>query len=71
MSLAWLMLETLQMFGYAEEHSRVCRIYRDMISADGNLRELFDSRTGEGLGAYDQGWTAAVFVHLCKLCGES
>ena len=70
MSLAWLMLETLQMFGYAEEHSRVCRIYRDMISADGNLRELFHSQTGEGLGAYDQGWTAAVFIRLCKLCAE-
>lgn len=70
MSLDWLMLETLEKYGFKEAHAKVCRTYYEMILNDGQLRELFNSQTGEGLGAYDQGWTAAVFVKLNKiLCG--
>lgn len=68
MSLAWLLVEMLEHYGFAEEYRHVCRVFRDMITSDGNLRELFDSQTGAGLGAFDQGWTAAVYVKLCKLC---
>jgi hypothetical protein len=39
------------------------RLYR-MLVADGNLRELFDSRSGEGLGAFEYGWTAAICLRL-------
>lgn len=67
MSLSWMVNEVLALYGFEEEHKHVCKTYYDMILKDGNLRELFNSQTGEGLGAYDQGWTAAVFVKLNKV----
>lgn len=40
--------------------------------ADGNLRELFNSATGEGLGAHQQGWTAAICLRLkMELAGQT
>ena len=61
---AWLMLETLQRYGY-KMHARVAseRLYA-VMARDGRTSELFNSRTGEGLGAAQQGWTAAVFMQL-------
>ena len=67
MSLSWMVNETLLKYGFEAEHRHVCEAYYEMILKDGNLRELFNSQTGEGLGAYDQGWTAAVFVKLHKM----
>lgn len=67
MSLAWLLIEILEKYGFEEEYRHVCRTYYRMISEDGNLRELFHSQTGEGLGAYDQGWTAAVYIKLNRI----
>lgn len=67
MSLAWLMVEIMEKYGFTAEHEKVCRTYYEMILKDGHLRELFNSKTGEGLGAYDQGWTAAIFVKLNKM----
>ena len=67
MSLSWMVNEVLLKYGFEAEHRHVCEAFHDMILKDGNLRELFNSQTGEGLGAYDQGWTAAVFVKLHKM----
>ncbi len=67
MSLAWMVNEVLLKYGFTEEHKHVCEVFHEMILKDGNLRELFNSQTGEGLGAYDQGWTASVFVKLHKM----
>lgn len=67
MSLSWMVNETLNMYGFKDEYLHICQTYYDMILKDGNLRELFNSQTGEGLGAYDQGWTAAVFIKLNKI----
>ena len=70
MSLAWLMLEILCKYGFRNEYEKACRIYYKMLIKDGQLRELFNSQTGEGLGAYDQGWTAAIFIKLNKILHE-
>ncbi len=67
MSLSWMVNEVLLKYGFEAEHRHVCEAFHEMILKDGNLRELFNSQTGEGLGAYDQGWTAAVFVKLHKM----
>ena len=67
MSLSWMVNEVLLKYGFTDEHKHVCEAYHEMILKDGNLRELFNSQTGEGLGAYDQGWTAAVFIKLHKM----
>ena len=64
MNVAYLMIEVLEKTGYpAEAMTARERLYRIMI-ADGNLRELFHSQTGEGLGAYEYGFTAAVCLRL-------
>ncbi len=64
MPIAYLMLEVLRKYDYqAEAHQAAKRLY-DIMIADGQLRELFNSRTGEGKGAFQQGWTAAILLRL-------
>ena len=64
MPVAWLMMELLEQYGYAEQRGEAAdRLYR-MCVADGDLREWFNSQTGEGRGAHQQGWTAAIFLRL-------
>ncbi len=62
--VAYLMLLLLDKAAYHREamNARVV-LYRAIIR-DGNIRELFNSQTGEGLGAYEQGWTAAICLKL-------
>ena len=67
LSLAWLMVETLEKYGFEKEYNQVSKTYYDMLLNDGNLREHFNSQTAEGLGTYDQGWTSAIFIKLNKL----
>ncbi len=64
MAVAYLMLEVLRKYGYAQQARDAAGRLYDVMIADGNLRELFNSRTGEGLGAYQQGWTAAICLRL-------
>ena len=64
---AWLMLETLEKFGYTKEKEKAQRHLYDMLLKDVSMHELFNSRTGEGLGSEEQGWTCAIFIKLCKL----
>jgi hypothetical protein len=62
--VAYLMLEVLSAHGFHEERKEAgCRLLA-MLTADGNLRELFNSETGEGLGSHQQGWTAAIALRL-------
>lgn len=64
--IAWLMLELLQAKGHAEEAKAAAeRLYRILIK-DGELHELFNSQTGEGLGSVEQGWSCAVFLRLAS-----
>ena len=66
MPVAWLMLETLDKYGYASHRAEAAkRLYR-IMQKDGTLHELFDSATGEGLGCDEQGWTAAIFIRLTQ-----
>ena len=70
-NVAYLMLMVLDRLGFREEAMGAReRLYR-MLVADGNLRELFDSRSGEGLGAFEYGWTAAICLRLHRELGGS
>ena len=64
---AWLMLETLDKFGYKAEKQTAQRRLYEMLLKDVSMHELFNSQTGEGLGSEEQGWTCAIFIKLCKL----
>ena len=64
MNIAYLMLRILDKYGYADE-ARSARetLYRILIE-DRSQHEWFNSQTGEGLGAPEYGWTAAVCLRL-------
>lgn len=64
---AWLMLETLERYGYKDALNTARRRLYGMLLNDVSMHELFNSRTGEGLGSEEQGWTCAVFIRLCKI----
>jgi hypothetical protein len=58
------MTQVLEKTGFrAEAQTARATLYR-MLIQDGNLRELFNSQTGEGMGAHEQGWTAAICLRL-------
>lgn len=64
--IARLMLELLINHGYEEQAREASlRLYR-MLVKDGELHELFNSQTGEGLGSVEQGWSCAIFIRLCR-----
>ena len=64
MPVAFLMTQLLEKTGFKEEAVKARTALYQTIINDGNLRELYDSQTGEGLGAYEQGWTAAICLKL-------
>ena len=64
MPVAWLMLETLEQYGYKKERALAAARLYEIMKKDGALHELFNSQTGEGLGCAEQGWTAAIFIRL-------
>ncbi len=61
---AWLMLETLEKLGLSKDRKTAADRLYNMILADGEMHELFDSATGKGLGNRQQGWTCAIFLKL-------
>ena len=61
---AYLMLDLLTKYGYdAERRAAAERLY-GMIIQDGDIHELFNSQTGQGMGKAQQGWTAAICLRL-------
>ena len=60
----WLLLELLGKFGLDDVRSTAAKVLYQIILSDGNLHEYFNSRTGDGLGFPQQGWTAAIFLRL-------
>jgi len=62
--VAYLMLLLLDKAAYNAEAMKARLILYRAIIRDGNIRELFNSQTGEGLGAHEQGWTAAICLKL-------
>lgn len=65
--IAQLMLEILDEYGFRDEMITAAKRLYNMILKDGNLRELFDSQSGKGLGAFEQGWSCAIFLGLNKM----
>ncbi len=61
---AWLMLEILKRYGFENEHRESATKLYNILLDDGQLHELFNSKTGEGMGRVEQGWTAAIFIKL-------
>ncbi len=62
--IAYLMLETLDRYGYHAARQEAARRLYDMVLRDGQLCELFNSATGQGRGCRQQAWTAAIFLKL-------
>ena len=60
----WLLLEIMQKHGFAAEGAAMADRLYDVICADGNLHEYFNSADGSGLGFAQQGWTAAIALRL-------
>lgn len=67
---AYLMLETLKKYGYENEYLEAAKRLYNVLLKDKEMHELFDSKTGRGLGAAEQGWTNAIFIKLCKILNE-
>ncbi len=63
--IAWLMLETLEKYGKDDKLKEAAERLYNMIVKDGELHELFDSKSGKGLGSVEQGWSCAIFIKLC------
>lgn len=49
---------------YEKEYREASQRLLAVLKADGEMHELFDSKTGRGLGACEQGWTNAIFIRL-------
>ncbi|MBM4143565.1 MAG: hypothetical protein FJ225_08260 [Lentisphaerae bacterium] len=62
--VAYLMLILLDKTGFRAEAASARASLYQMIINDTNIREFFNSQTGEGLGAHEQGWTAAICLRL-------
>lgn len=62
--VAYLMLILLDKKGFHTEAARARAALYQVIIHDTNIRELFNSQTGEGRGAHEQGWTAAICLRL-------
>ncbi|MEX0993599.1 MAG: hypothetical protein WDZ37_06350 [Solirubrobacterales bacterium] len=54
---AWLLVPALRRLGYQAEADRLLAPLLDAMEREG-LREYYNARTGEGLGARDFGWSA-------------
>ncbi len=65
--VAWLMMEVLEKYGYEKEKMKAAERLYNMIFNDGEMHELFNSLTGEGLGSVEQGWTCAIFLKLFNI----
>ncbi|EFH84636.1 glycoside hydrolase family 37 [Ktedonobacter racemifer DSM 44963] len=64
--VAYFMLEVLRAYGYESAYQEIAeRLYTTMVR-DGNLTECYNSQTGAGMGCRQQGWTAALVLHLNK-----
>ena len=62
--VVWLMLETLDKYGFDNERRDAMNRIVSMLVADGQCHELFNAKTGEGLGSKQQSWTAALLLAI-------
>lgn len=64
MNIAYLMLEVLDGYGYAAQRDQAADRLAAMVTRNLRPNELFDSKTGQGQGVIDYGWTSAVLLRL-------
>ena len=64
--IAYLLLEILKKYNCMEEYYEASEKLYNVILQNGDLREYFDSKTGEGMGSKQQSWTAAIFIKLVQ-----
>jgi hypothetical protein len=63
-NISYLMLEVLDAYGYAAQRDQAADRLVAMITRNLRPHELFDSKTGQGLGVVDYGWTSASMLRL-------
>lgn len=64
MPIAYFMLELLKKYGFNKEASIASNRLYNMILKDRRISEVFNSKTGEGMGGRQQGWTAAILLNI-------
>lgn len=61
---SWLMLETLEKLGLEKEREAAAEKLWNLLIKDKKMHGLFNSKTGEGMGSEQQGWTCGIFLRL-------
>lgn len=64
-NMNWLIIDGLKRYGY-HQHAEALREATLEMVANAGWREYFNPLTGEGLGAKDFSWTAALAIDLLK-----
>lgn len=64
-NMNWLIIDGLRRYGYRDHAAALTESTLEMV-AKGGMAEYFDPLTGEGLGADDFSWTAALTIDLLK-----
>ena len=63
-NMVYITAEMLFRYGYEEEARELARRILGVMAEKKNIREYYDSATGEGLRTYQFGWSAALAVEL-------
>jgi len=63
-NMVYITAEMLFRYGYEEEARELARRILGVMAEKTNIREYYDSATGEGLRTYQFGWSAALAVEL-------
>ena len=69
MNIAWMMVQTLDAYGYEKEAEEATSRLLDMMTRSDELYELYSSADGRPKGCPGYGWTSAVFMDLAKKVG--
>lgn len=64
-NINWLVIQGLEHYGYKEEAASLRQKTLDLVAKNG-CHEYFDPLTGQGLGAQNFSWTAALTIDLLK-----
>lgn len=62
-NLNWLIIRGLEAYGWTAEAEHLRTTTAQMIARSG-FREYYSALTGDGLGAHDFSWTAALYIDL-------
>ncbi len=62
-NIAYLMTEVLRKYGYEKERREAIRRLLNVMIAAGPPYELYNSQTGEPMGASELGWSCSLAIH--------